>query len=269
MSGFDFPVRIAPMFALKLSAAGAFSAVLSCAAMAADTQVRQSSLELFDRARQRAVPVELYFPPESRGCAPARPCPIAILSAGTGIGIREYGFIARPLAARGYLVVSVDHQLPTDPAMPRAGDLAPHRRALWERNANNIRFVQAALRPSSASYVWDKPLLVGHSSGGDSSAWIETETPGFASAIITLDHRRAALPRGATPPVLSIRASDTEADAGVLPTAREHAASGTVIVKFANARHNDMFDGGGEELKARILAEIEKFLQKQGGPNGA
>ncbi|MDQ1811871.1 hypothetical protein RBA41_01000 [Massilia sp. CCM 9210] len=38
---------------------------------------------------------------------------------------------------------------------------------------------------------------------------------------------------------------------------------------YDHARHNDMFDGGSEELKARILAEIEKFLQKQGGSNGA
>ncbi|MDM5181639.1 hypothetical protein F2P44_18830 [Massilia sp. CCM 8695] len=38
---------------------------------------------------------------------------------------------------------------------------------------------------------------------------------------------------------------------------------------IGNVRHNDMGDAGSAERQARTLAEIEKFLQKQGGQDGA
>ncbi|MDQ2989758.1 MAG: alpha/beta hydrolase, partial [Pseudomonadota bacterium] len=51
-----------------------------------------------------------------------------------------------------------------------------------------------------------------------------------------------------------IRASDTEADPGVLPS------DGACIVKIDGARHNDMFDGGSAQLKQTIAQTMERFL---------
>jgi pimeloyl-ACP methyl ester carboxylesterase len=100
------------------------------------------------------------------------------------------------------------------------------------------------LRAVHPGYGWERVVLVGHSLGGDSSALVARESPQSVVALITLDTRRSALPRTRSPRVLSIRASDTEADPGVLPTADEQQEFGSCIVRIAGSRHNDMYDGG-------------------------
>jgi hypothetical protein len=60
--------------------------------------------------------------------------------------------------------------------------------------------------------------------------------------------------------VLSIRAADTEADPGVLPSDEARRQFGSCIVKIDGARHNDMADTGSGELKERIVYALETFL---------
>ena len=44
-------------------------------------------------------------------------CPIAFISNGNTVKNTEYSFLANALAARGYLVASVQQDLPTDPPL--------------------------------------------------------------------------------------------------------------------------------------------------------
>jgi hypothetical protein len=226
----------------------------------------QTSLKLLDEARQRTIPVELYFPPRPAACTPARPCPVAFLAAGYGIGYKEYTFLSRTLNAMGYLVASVEHQQPGDEPMPAApAKVAAWRKESFQRGALNLRYVQRALSESYAGYDWQHPVLVGHSLGGDISAWAASQDKDFAVAVITLDNRRAALPRGqGAPRLLSIRASDTQADPGVLPEEAERGERGACIVTIEGSRHNDMYDGGSAELKGRITRLVEAFLRNPG-----
>jgi hypothetical protein len=68
------------------------------------------------------------------------------------------------------------------------------------------------------------------------------------------------LPRSRGIHVLTIRASDTTADPGVLPNEEERSRYGTCVVHIEGSRHNDMQDGGSEQLKGRIASAIDTFL---------
>lgn len=216
-------------------------------------------LTLQDQARQRAIPIELSLP--AVPCTKA-PCPVALLSGGYGNGYKEYRFLVEELNRAGWLVVSVDHQLPTDAKLDRNEDIAPQLKTMRRRGVANLRFVQDSLSKSHPGYDWRHVTLIGHSLGGDISAERASEGDPTITRVVTLDNRRGALPRTAAVKILSIRASDTQADPGVLPDAQEQKQYGTCIVKLPGARHNDMYDGGGAELKAAIAKVTQAFLIK-------
>ncbi|SFD11181.1 serine aminopeptidase domain-containing protein [Massilia yuzhufengensis] len=237
---------------------GLFAAASLLAASGA--QAQSTTLALVDTARARPVPVQLFLPATAPACTPARPCPVALLSHGYGIGSGEYGFLVDALRGRGYLVASIDHEIPGDAKMDLDGDMVRQRGELARRGAANIRFVHTALSQAYPGYDWQRTLLVGHSMGGDSSARLASLDPAGIAALVTLDNRRAALPRSAGIRVLSLRASDTGADPGVLPTLEEQQRLKACIVPLQDARHNDMFDGGPFELRERIRSTLLAFL---------
>ena len=50
--------------------------------------------------------------------------PVAVLNHGNTVKFTEYSFLANVFAARGYMVVSIQHDLPTDPPMvTKVGEL--------------------------------------------------------------------------------------------------------------------------------------------------
>ncbi|VXB08667.1 alpha/beta hydrolase [Massilia sp. 9I] len=225
----------------------------------------QTTLALVDAARARPVPIDLYLPAKADSCTPERPCPVALLSHGYGMGSREYGFLAEALSARGYLVASIGHEAPGDAKMDPNGDLPRQRAEMAARGAANIRFAHTVLARRYPGYDWGRTVLVGHSLGGDSSAWLARTDPAGIAALITLDNRRAALPRSEHIRVLSLRAADTGADPGVLPTLEEQRRFKACILPLPDSRHNDMADGGPPELRQRIVDAVLAFLTP--GPN--
>lgn len=237
-----------------------FAALAGCVSTQTADGPRQSSIALFDAARQRPIPVELYLPARTPRCTSAHPCPVAIISAGYGISNKSYAFISSALNELGYLAVAVQHELPSDPPLATGGNLFAGRTPNWQRGAENLRFVRNSMRRSHPGFDWEHPVLIGHSNGGDISAWLLRESPMFAGSVVTLDNRRVPLPRGSSPRVLSIRASDFQADAGVLPTDEELKSSGSCVVTVNDARHNDMHDGGPADLKSTISGYIVNFL---------
>ena len=117
------------------------SALALSLAIAAVPAASAATLELTlqDQARQRAIPIELSLP--AAPCTKA-PCPVALLSAGYGIGYKEYRFLVEELNRSGWLVVSVDHELPTDAKLDRNEDVAPQLKTMRRRSVANLRFVQ-------------------------------------------------------------------------------------------------------------------------------
>lgn len=244
----------------RLSALPVLLMLNGCASGQLGEASPQSTIRLFDKARGRPIPVELYLPSNAFSCSAAHPCPTAIISPGYGISPKSYSFIASALSTLGYLVMSVQQELPSDPPLVTEGDLFAGRTPNWQRGAANLRFAIQFMRGTRPEFNLEHPVLIGHSNGGDIAAWLVRESPGLAAALVTLDNRRVPLPRAASPRVLSVRAADFPADVGVLPNAEERRKFGSCIFTIGGARHDDMYDGGPVELRQAIVRAIVEFL---------
>ncbi|WP_460457366.1 alpha/beta fold hydrolase [Arenimonas alkanexedens] len=191
-----------------------------------------------------------------------------LLSPGYGIPHTGYGFLATHLSRQGYVVIAVQHDLPSDPPLAGKGDLITLRTPAWERGADNLRFVKNEMSEAFPDNDWSDLTLIGHSNGGDISSFLLQASPDFATTLITLDHRRVPLPRDPALAVLSIRASDFPADPGVLPSETEDRPGNACVVEIPNSRHNEMHDGGPAELKSQIKDLIDQFLRSEAKEKG-
>lgn len=226
-------------------------------AVAQQSPVQIDSISLFDAARQRQIPIVLYQAAMlSRQTNKPK---LAILSHGYGGHNTDYSFIAGALVKLGYLVASVQHDLPGDEPIPTTGNLRETRRPNWERGVQTILFVSQALQRKQPTLDVDNLLLVGHSNGGDIAMLFADKYPAQVANVVSLDNRRMPLPRRKRPRLLSIRSSDQVADPGVLPTLGEQQQFGITIVQLP-VRHNDMWDGASDEQKRAMTEVITHFL---------
>jgi hypothetical protein len=89
-----------------------------------------------------------------------------VLNHGNTVKFTEYSFLANVFAARGYLVVSIQHDLPTDPPMvTKAGELYVGRLPQIERDIANINFIIEEMKTAEPSADYDHLTMVGHSMG--------------------------------------------------------------------------------------------------------
>lgn len=245
---------------MRLVAIAALAILAGCTTVAAHNSMPTESAALFDASRERQIPLELYFPAQEHRCTRKSPCSVAFLSQGYGVRHTDYSFVANALAASGYLVVAIQHDLPSDPAISKTGDLVANRTPMWQRGVENLRFVRDSLSRTYTEFDWPRLGLIGHSNGGDLSALAVQESPALAATLVTLDNRRYPLPRNPAVKVLSIRGSDFPADSGVLPAVEETGA-GTCIATIAGSRHNDMNDHGPTDLQSEINTLLLSFLE--------
>jgi hypothetical protein len=215
---------------------------------------------IYDESRNRNIPIQISFPSDKSKCLKLSPCPVVFLSAGYGNTHTEYSFISLQLNELGYLVVAVGHELPSDPALSLSGDLFETRSENWRRGAKTLDYLQKYLANRFTEYDFENLILVGHSNGGDISAWLGNEGKPYIKTIITLDHRRVPLPRRHDIKILSIRASDFPADDGVLMTKTDLDKYDACIVEIPEARHNDIADFGPDWLKEKINLLIKSHL---------
>jgi beta-lactamase class A len=214
------------------------------------------TVDLEDESRNRAVPLKIY---ESMALDNQK---VVILSGGYLSTNDEYSFIANRLAEEGYLVVSIQHDLPGDAPLAQEGAIYDLRMPVWKRGDSTMQFVRDQLKTMYPNRSFNALVLIGHSNGGDMSLLFAKNHPKWVSHVITLDHRRFPIPPNTWPKVLSFRASDFEADPGVLPTAEAQEMYGIRIVDLGeNAKHGDLCDSGSDELKQRVLKEITRFLK--------
>jgi hypothetical protein len=226
--------------------------------------IRHETLDLFDAARQRPVAVDLAVRRdyEMKANAGYWKLPVAVISNGYTVKNTEYSFLANVLAARGYLVASIQQDLPTDPPlMTKVGLPYVGRRAVYERGEANILFVLGQLKKLQPNADFDHLTLVGHSNGGDISMFCAKHHPELVSKVITLDNLRVPFVLGDKLKILSFRSKDPnfKTDPGVLPTAKEAKADGIDIVN-TKFQHTDMSDRGPESVKEEIQATLEHFL---------
>jgi pimeloyl-ACP methyl ester carboxylesterase len=222
--------------------------------------VTRDTLIFLDRSRGRPIQVATYHI-EGRPVTGSR---VVIMSHGYNDNrpgaYLDYTYLMRPIAAQGYFVVSVQHELPTDELLRRDSIARIVRRPNWERGVTNILFVLDELKGRYPALDHDQVTLIGHSNGGDISMLFAEQHPDLIDKVISLDNRRMPLPRVPHPQVYSLRSSDQPADDGVLPTEAEQASLAMRVVHLPATTHNEMDDDGTAAQHAEIVAYVLEFL---------
>ncbi|PDT88192.1 alpha/beta hydrolase [Bradyrhizobium sp. Y36] len=227
--------------------------------------IRHEALALFDASRQRPISVDLAVRRdyETKANLGLWKLPLAIISNGHTVKATEYSFLANVLAARGYLVASIQQDLPSDPPlMTHVGQQYVGRREVYIRCEANILFVLDQLRRQQENVDYDHITLVGHSNGGDVSMYVAHQHPELVSKVITLDNLRVPFVRSDGMKILSFRSKDPHfvTDPGVLPTPEEAKASGIDII-HTGAQHTEMSDRGPNSVKEKIQETLDRFLR--------
>jgi hypothetical protein len=226
--------------------------------------IRHETLDLFDTARARPVSVDLAVRRdyEMKADAGLWKLPVAIISNGNTVKNTEYSFLANVLAARGYLVASIQQDLPTDPPLvTKVGLPYVGRQEVYERGEANILFVLGQLKTLQPNADYDHLTLVGHSNGGDVAMFCAKQHPELVSKIVTLDNLRVPFVHNDKVKILSFRSSDPnfKTDPGVLPSPQQANADSIDIVK-TKFQHTDMSDRGPDAVKETIQETLDQFL---------
>jgi hypothetical protein len=250
---------------LKIAAL-ALVAVVGCGFAATKLAIRHERMPLFDTARNRSVPVDLYVrrDKEMKAEAGMGDLPVVILSHGNTVGSHEYSFLANMLAARGYLVASIQHDLPTDPPLSMKGYPYVGRLPSYERGQANIDYVISQLRQSEPIADYDHLTLVGHSQGGDISVFYAANHPNTVTKLVTLDNLRVPL-EFVKAKIISFRsngASYFKPDPGVIPSDADCEKDGIQLV-MTGVPHWELNDRGTDDMKGKIADKLAAFLDDE------
>ncbi|MGM4917566.1 alpha/beta fold hydrolase [Tardiphaga sp. 813_E8_N1_3] len=226
--------------------------------------IRHETLTLFDASRNRPVQVDIAVrrDKEMQANAGMITLPVAILNHGNTVKFTEYSFLANVFAARGYMAVSIQHDLDTDaPLVTKVGELYVGRLPVYERGVQNIKYAVKELKKIQPNSDYDHLTLVGHSNGGDISMFYAKEFPDDVKKVVTLDNLRVPFMTDGKFKILSFRSHDTvfKPDPGVVPDDEICEKAGITVVN-TGAQHTDMSDRGPETLKTKIQGLLDKFL---------
>jgi hypothetical protein len=226
--------------------------------------IRHETLDLFDAARARPVSVDLAVRRdyEMKANAGYWKLPVAIISNGNTVKNTEYSFLANVFAARGYLVASIQQDLPTDPPLvTKVGMPYVGRQGVYEKGEANILFVLEQLKELQPNADYGHLTLVGHSNGGDTAMYFAKQHPELVSKVVTLDNLRVPFVLSDKMKILSFRSKDPnfQTDPGVLPTPQQAKASGIDIIR-TQFQHTWLSDRGPDSAKERIQATLDEFL---------
>jgi alpha/beta hydrolase fold len=189
--------------------------------------------------------------------------PVAILNHGNTVKNTEYSFLANAFAARGYLAISPQHDLPTDPPMvTKAGELYVGRLAQIQRGADNIHFAMGEMKKIQPNADYNHLTMVGHSMGGDITMYFAKQYPDEIKKVVTLDNLRVPFMTDGKFKILSFRSKDTQfkPDPGVVPDAALCEKAGITVVD-TGFQHNDMRDTGPDAAKSSIEGMLDKFIE--------
>src|SRR5215469_4122181 len=227
--------------------------------------IRNETLTFYDASRDNrpvAVDIAVRRDKEMQANAGMIELPVAVLNHGNTVKFTEYSFLANVFAARGYLSISIQHDLPTDPPMvTKVGELYVGRLEQIERGVANIRFAIEEMRKVQSNADYDHLTVVGHSMGGDITMYFAKQYPDRVRKVVTLDNLRVPFVTSGKFKILTFRSKDPEfkTDPGVVPNSDECEKDGITVVN-TDFQHNDMRDTGSEEAKTSIQNMLDKFL---------
>jgi hypothetical protein len=227
--------------------------------------IRHETLTFHDPARDNrpvAVDVAIRRDKEMQANADMIKLPVAILNHGNTVKFTEYSFLANIFAARGYMAISIQHDLPSDaPMVTKVGELYAGRLPQYQRGIANIRFAVDEMKKVQPNADYDRLTMVGHSNGGDISMYFAKMYPDQIKKIVTLDNLRVPFTTDGKFKILSFRSKDPvfKPDPGVVPADEECEKAGITVVN-TGFKHNDMRDTGPDAAKASIQSMLDKFL---------
>ena len=227
--------------------------------------IRHETISFHDPDRDNrlvAVDIAVRRDKEMQANAGMITLPVAVLNHGNTVKNTEYSFLANAFAARGYLVVSPQHDLPTDPPMvTKAGELYVGRLPQIQRGVANIKFAIGEMKKVEPHADYGRVTMVGHSMGGDISMYFARQYPDEIKKVVTLDNLRVPFLTDGKFKILSFRSKDPQfkTDPGVLPDAEQCEKAGITVVN-TGFQHNDMRDTGPDAAKNSIQSMLDKFL---------
>ena len=230
--------------------------------------IRHETLTFNDPARDNrpvAVDIAVRRDKEMQANAGMIKLPVAILNHGNTVKFTEYSFLANVFAARGYMAISIQHDLPTDaPMVTKVGELYVGRLPQIQRGVANIRVAVEEMRKVDPNADYDHLTVVGHSIGGDISMYFAKMHPDQIKKVVTLDNLRVPFITDGRFKILSFRSKDPvfKTDPGVMPSKEVREKSGIEVVQ-TGFQHNDMRDTGPDVAKASIQGMLDKFLEDE------
>ena len=221
--------------------------------------------------RTVSIDVAIRRDREMESMAAMAELPVAILSHGNTVKNTEYSFLTNLFAARGYLVVSIQHDLDTDaPMVTKVGEEYVGRRMQYNRGIANILYSIDELKKQFPGADYKHLTMIGHSNGGDISMYFAKLHPDLVKKVVTLDNLRVPFVTDGKVKILSFRSRDPvfKTDPGVVPDDETCAKAGITVVR-TNFQHNELSDRGPDSVKESIEAKVEAFLDQQDGDNSS
>ena len=246
---------------------GLFAIVVVAYFTASKWAIRHETLTFYDSSRDRKIEVAVAVrrDKEMQANAGMRTLPVAIVNHGNTVKFTEYSFLANLLAARGYFVASIQHDLAGDaPLVTKVGELYVGRLPVYQRGVANIEFTVKQVQKIQPNADYDHLTLVGHSNGGDISMYFAKMHPENVKKIVTLDNLRVPFLTEGKFKILSFRSKDPvfKADPGVVPDDHTCEQAGITVVN-TGFQHTDMSDRGPDNVKTSIQGVLDKFLETE------
>lgn len=247
-----------------------FAAVALALFAANKLAIRHETLTFYDAARGRPVEVAIAVrrDKEIQASVGLTTLAVAILNHGNTVRFTEYSFLANVFAARGYLAVSIQHDLPTDaPLVTKIGEPYVGRLPVYQRGVANIMFAVDELKHIQPKADFDHLTMIGHSNGGDISLYFAKLHPDHIRKVVTLDNLRVPFMTDGKFKILSFRSKDAvfKPDPGVVPEGAICEQAGITVVD-TGFQHADMSDRGPDALKTKIQTLLDKFLSNDDDP---
>src|SRR6202051_5244724 len=230
--------------------------------------IRHETITFYDASRDNrpvAVDIAVRRDKEMQANAGMITLPVAILNHGNTVKFTEYSFLANVFAARGYVAISIQHDLPTDPPMvTKVGELYVGRQPQYLRGVANIKFAVEEMQKVQPNADYDHLTVVGHSAGADISMYFAKMYPNHIKEVVALDNLRVPFMTDGKFKILSFRSKDPQfkTDPGVIPPKGVREKSGITVVQ-TGYQHTDMSDRGSDDVKSTIQGMLDKFLDDE------
>ncbi|MBN8980276.1 MAG: alpha/beta hydrolase [Rhizobiales bacterium] len=226
--------------------------------------IRHETISFYDATRNRPVDVDIAVRRDKEMAANAGmyTLPVAVVNHGNTVRFTEYSFLANVFAARGYLAISIQHDLATDaPLVTKVGELYVGRLPVYERGVANIEFAIDKMKKIQPNADYNHLTMVGHSNGGDISMYFAKVHPEQIKKVVTLDNLRVPFLTDGKFKILSFRSQDPQfkTDPGVIPDDDTCKETGITVVN-TGFQHTDMSDRGPDNVKESIQGVLDKFL---------